>query len=79
MSERPPMRHPAGSRELLEEFAVADRDNDGRVEFDEFKQLLDGLEAEMSEAEMRIGFQEVDTDHDGLIDCREFMEWWSSD
>ena len=72
-------RHPAAERELLEEFAVADRDNDGRVNFAEFKQLLDGLEAGMSEAEMRIGFEEVDTDRDGFIDRREFFEWWSAD
>jgi Ca2+-binding EF-hand superfamily protein len=74
-----PTRHPAAERELLEEFAVADRDNDGRVNFAEFKQLLDGLEAGMSEAEMRIGVEEVDTDRDGFIDRREFFEWWSAD
>jgi calmodulin len=72
-------RHPASERELLEEFAVADRDNDGRVNFAEFKQLLDGLESGLSEAEMRIGFEEVDTDRDGFIDRREFFEWWSAD
>jgi Ca2+-binding EF-hand superfamily protein len=72
-------RHPAAERELLEEFAVADRDNDGRVNFAEFKQLLDGLESGLSEAEMRIGFEEVDTDRDGFIDRREFFEWWSAD
>jgi Ca2+-binding EF-hand superfamily protein len=33
----------------------------------------------MSEAEMRIGFEEVDTDRDGFIDRREFFEWWSAD
>ncbi|HLS82376.1 MAG TPA: EF-hand domain-containing protein [Steroidobacter sp.] len=77
MNER--TRHPAGERELLEEFAVADRDDDGRVDFAEFKALLEGLEAGMSEEEMRIGFAEVDADQDGLIDCREFAAWWSSD
>jgi calmodulin len=79
IERREPTRHPAAGRELLEEFAVADRDNDGRVNFAEFKQLLDGLESGMSEAEMRIGFQEVDTDRDGFIDRREFCEWWSTD
>jgi Ca2+-binding EF-hand superfamily protein len=78
MTERE-SRHPAGSRELLEEFAAADRDNDGRIDYDEFKQLLDGLEAGMSEEEMRIGFREIDTDRDGLIDRREFADWWGED
>jgi Ca2+-binding EF-hand superfamily protein len=72
-------RHLAGSRELLEEFASADRDNDGRIDFHEFKQLLEGLDAGMSEAEMQLGFKEIDADRDGLIDRREFADWWTSD
>lgn len=77
--DTPITRHPSGPRELLEEFAVADRNDDGRVNYAEFKQLLEGLDAGMSEEEMRIGFEEVDSDRDGLIDRREFAEWWSAD
>lgn len=75
----PNSRHPAGHRELLQQFAMADRDNDGRIDFAEFELLLDGLEAAMSIEEMQIGFREVDANRDGLIDCREFIDWWSSD
>jgi Ca2+-binding EF-hand superfamily protein len=78
MSERN-MRHPSAQRELIQEFAAADRDNDGRIDFGEFRLLLEGLEAAMTIEEMQIGFGEVDADHDGLIDCREFVDWWSSD
>jgi Ca2+-binding EF-hand superfamily protein len=74
-----PSRYAASSTELTKEFAAVDKDGDGRVSFEEFKQLLDGLDSGMSEPEMRIGFHEVDTDRDGRIDCREFIEWWSSD
>ena len=73
------LRHPAGARELKQEFARVDRDRNGRVNFDEFKQLMQGLDAEMSEEELRIGFHEVDADRDGLIDCQEFIDWWSAD
>jgi calmodulin len=72
-------RRPAAQRELIQEFAAADRDNDGRIDFGEFRLLLEGLDAAMSIEEMQIGFREVDADHDGLIDCREFVDWWSSD
>ena len=72
-------RHPAAHRELVEEFVVADRDKDGRIDFEEFQLLLEGLEAAMSIEEMRIGFREVDADRDGWIDCRESVDWWTSD
>jgi Ca2+-binding EF-hand superfamily protein len=42
-------------------------------------QELEGLEAGMSIEEMQIGFGEVDSNRDGLIDCREFTDWWTSD
>lgn len=80
MHDRAPTnRHPAKPRELLEEFASADRDDDGRMDLEEFRQLLNGLDADMSDAEIRLGFEEIDTDRDGLIDRREFADWWSSD
>jgi len=72
-------RQLAPHRELTRQFAAADLNDDGRIDFDEFRRLLDGLDAAMSAEEMRIGFHEVDVDRDGLIDCREFIDWWSSD
>lgn len=78
-AEKPPSRFGAGVAELRREFKLADHDHDGRVDFSDFRQLLMGLEAGMSEQEMRIGFHEVDTDRDGLIDQQEFTEWWNAD
>lgn len=72
-------RHPAGERELKEEFAVADRDRDHRLNYDEFASLLQGLEAGMSDRELHIGFHEIDTDTDGFIDFQEFVDWWTVD
>ena len=72
-------RHPASRHELVQQFAVADRNDDGRIDFEEFRRLMEGLDDAMSVEELRIGFHEVDVDRDGLIDRREFIEWWSSD
>lgn len=72
-------RHPAGERELKEEFAVADRDRDHRLNYAEFTSLLQGLEAGMSVGELRIGFHEIDADADGFIDFQEFVDWWTAD
>lgn len=73
------LRHLARDRELKEEFVLADRDRDGRIDFDEFARLMQGLEADMSGTDLRIGFREIDTDADGLIDFCEFVDWWSTD
>jgi len=65
--------------ELREAFDYNDRDEDGRIELNEFVSMLDELEAETSEAEAKIGFQDIDTNDDGLIDFEEFVAWWAED
>ena len=62
--------------ELREAFEYNDRDTDGRIGFEEFVVMLDELEAGMSEREARVGFNDIDTNDDGLIDFREFAAWW---
>ena len=66
-------------QELQEDFAQADSDHDGRINFEEFSALLADLEAGMSAQELRIGFHEIDTDRDGRIDLREFVTWWTEE
>ncbi len=65
--------------ELREAFDYNDRDSDGRIQLDEFSDMLDELEAEMSEKEIEIGFKDIDTNDDGLIDFQEFVAWWTED
>jgi len=65
--------------ELREAFDYNDRDSDGRIELDEFVTMLDELEANMSAKEAKIGFQDIDTNDDGLIDFGEFVAWWTED
>jgi calmodulin/calcium-binding protein CML/plastin-2 len=65
--------------ELREAFDYNDRDTDGMIQLDEFAEMLDELEAEMTEAEVRTGFSDIDTNDDGLIDFNEFVAWWHED
>ena len=65
--------------ELRETFDYNDRDGDGRIQLDEFSAMLDELEAEMSDNDIEIGFKDIDTNDDGLIDFDEFVAWWAED
>ncbi len=65
--------------ELREDFEFNDANGDGRIEYEEFKELLEFLEADMSNGEIRTGFAEIDTDHDGAIEFDEFVAWWMTD
>jgi calmodulin len=65
--------------ELLEDFAYFDQDQDGLMQFDEFEQFMDGIGADMTLEECRIGFAEIDSDRDGAIEFEEFLEWWTSE
>jgi Ca2+-binding EF-hand superfamily protein len=65
--------------ELHEAFEYNDRDGDGRIQKDEFIAMLDELDAGMTPQEMEIGFQDIDTNDDQLIDFDEFVAWWAED
>jgi len=65
--------------ELREAFDYNDRDHDGMIQLDEFSDMLDELEADMSPKEIEIGFKDIDTNDDGLIDFPEFVDWWTED
>ena len=57
-------------------FAHADADHDGQIDFREFRALARGLDEELSEDELRIGFGATDADGNGRINIDEFREWW---
>jgi calmodulin len=65
--------------ELREAFDYNDRDGDGRIQVDEFSAMLDELEAGMTDKDIEIGFKDIDTNDDGLIDFQEFVAWWAED
>jgi Ca2+-binding EF-hand superfamily protein len=60
-------------------FARADKDDDGQINFEEFKTLVRTLDEEISEEELRIGFAETDVGGNGRINIDEFRAWWLSE
>ena len=64
--------------EFNELFEQADVDGDGSISFLEFKVMMADLDANMKESSLRIGFQEIDLDHDGEINLDELRAWWRS-
>ncbi len=66
------------SDEFNELFEQADVDGDGSISFLEFKAMMADLDANMKESSLRIGFQEIDLDHDGEINLDELRAWWRS-
>ena len=63
--------------ELRETFDYFDADHNGRIDRDEFRQLLDALGAGVDQGEADTGFDIIDLDNNGTISLREFTEWWS--
>ena len=63
--------------ELKASFDYNDVNRDGKISLDEFKGMLDELEAYVGDSEARIGFAALDSDHDGAIDFDEFLAWWT--
>jgi Ca2+-binding EF-hand superfamily protein len=79
MSKKKDKPSPEQLDELREAFDYNDRDGDGRIQVDEFAAMLDELEADMSPKDIEIGFQDIDTNDDRLIDFNEFVAWWTED
>lgn len=72
-----PVIAPELIEELREDFASVDDDQDGQIDFAEFRNLMDNLEAGMSQTDLLIGFRAIDADHDGRISLEEFVAWRS--
>ena len=62
--------------ELRQSFDASDTDGDGWIAPDEFKQLLQSLDRDLSYAECTLAFEAVDADGDDCISFEEFIRWW---
>lgn len=64
-------------QELRETFDHFDRDGNGQIDLDEFRQLLAAMRADTSDAEAELGFSELDRDGNGTIDFDELVAWFN--
>lgn len=71
------MPSPEEIAELRESFQYNDPNGDGKIDFGEFVDMLNDLEANVGREEARIGFDEIDADNDHAIEFEEFVQWWS--
>lgn len=58
-------------------FATIDRDDSGKLTWDEMKQLTKLLQMNLSESELKQEWDSMNTNHDRSIDHEEFMTWWN--
>lgn len=65
--------------EIEELFEQNDTDGNGDIDFGEFTALVADLDPTMSRPVLTIGFRDIDTNKDGLINFDEFLEWWLAD
>ena len=58
-------------------FEAQDVNRDGRLTLGEFMRFMSSTDAQLSAEECQIAFDEIDTNHDGLVDFAQFLLWWN--
>jgi Ca2+-binding EF-hand superfamily protein len=64
--------------ELRKTFESCDPNGDGFIDKEEFHQLLQKLDGDVSREECLLDFEVADTEGDGYIGFKEFIVWWTS-
>jgi calmodulin len=64
--------------EIRETFEFFDRDQNGLIDFDEFRALLRTVNPDATISQAAEGFSMTDTNSDGYVDLDEFVAWWRS-
>lgn len=65
----------AGKQVLHSKFLELDQNRDGKLDFDEMKVLLRKRDPYMSDPELHVLYNGIDSSHDGFIDSREFLDY----
>lgn len=62
--------------EIAAEFAMVDSNDDLRIDLPEFRRLCAKLSTGLSDEECEAAMSVLDSDQNGSVDFREFMDWW---
>jgi len=68
----------SSGNELLDIFQRYDRNRTGTIERAEFARLLEALGQNVTDEELEIAVDIVDTDRTGKISWSKFKAWWTS-
>jgi Ca2+-binding EF-hand superfamily protein len=60
---------------LRDDFDFNDLDHDGRLTLGEFIRFMRSVDEDMTAEQCGIGFDEIDTNRDGVIEFEEFVAW----
>lgn len=63
----------AKKQEILHQFRTLDKNDDGKLDFNELKGLLSKGKKGLTDKECRVLFDAVDTDRNGTVDVEEFL------
>lgn len=63
---------------IKEDFMFFDNDKNGRIDEEEFFELLKVLSPKVKEHQAAEGFKLIDENDDGVIDFNEFLTWWQN-
>ena len=63
--------------ELRETFKHFDRDGNGWIDSGELKELLFSLGAVVTDEEVALGLEVLDSNQNGKIEFEEFVDWWT--
>jgi hypothetical protein len=68
----------SSGNELLDIFQKYDRNRTGYIEAPGFARLLEALGQNITDEELQMAFDDIDTERSGKISWKQFKNWWTS-
>jgi len=63
--------------EVREIFSHYDTDGNGVIDVGEFSNLLNALDADLTDEQIKAGLNSLDDNQNGMIEFDEFIAWWA--